>query len=188
MILNIENKQVIIDDEDFVLIKPHDWFIQSNGYVVCRPHASNGNIAMHRILLGLTLPSQEADHINRDLLDNRRQNLRLATRQQNGFNRAKRNTKTSSKFIGVYVNRDGKFAANIKFNYACIYLGAYMSDDDAGYAYNVAAKHLAKEFAPVNQVVASPNAKIIEQKVERILQIKVWSKSIKPTGPHGLQS
>jgi hypothetical protein len=54
---------------------------------------------MHRLILGI--PNSEVDHVNGNPLDNRRVNLRLATRAQNSANtRSRKNT--TSKYKGVY--------------------------------------------------------------------------------------
>jgi hypothetical protein len=65
----------------------------------------------------------DVDHINRDKLDNRPENLRLATPAQNRANIGmQRNNSTGYK--GVFVDR-GKFRAKIKSNGTQRFLGSY---------------------------------------------------------------
>lgn len=62
------------------------WHLDPDGYVI--GSAGRGKrIALHRLVLELE-PGDglEADHIDGDKLNNRRSNLRIATRQQNGQN------------------------------------------------------------------------------------------------------
>lgn len=76
------------------------------GYV---SYYKNGRTCkLHRLIIGAK-DGQEVDHINRNLLDNRRQNLRICTRSENLSNRAGYG---SSKFKGVSWNKDkNKFRA-----------------------------------------------------------------------------
>lgn len=65
---------------------------------------------MHRFLLGAEC-GQEVDHISGDELDNRRCNLRLASRSQNSANRDVK--PSESGFRGVAITRYGRFRAQV---------------------------------------------------------------------------
>lgn len=89
------------------------------------------------------------DHINGDTLDNRKQNLRVASKSQNAANMRKH--RGSSKFKGVCWNRkSGKWAVEIKVNGKTQYLGMYADEILAAKVYDTAAKHLFGEFAQLN--------------------------------------
>lgn len=74
-------------------------------------------ILLHRQLLGLRAgDGLECDHINRDRLDNRRENLRAVTHAQNMQNRGPdRNAR--SPYRGVYfASHCGRWAAEVRLN------------------------------------------------------------------------
>lgn len=80
-----EDYPFIFDEADLEFVKSRNWSITTSGYVRSSTKI-NGERFLHRILMGAT-KQQEVDHINRNTLDNRRCNLRLADRKINGFNR-----------------------------------------------------------------------------------------------------
>lgn len=104
---------------------------------------------MHRQITG-ALRGQEIDHVNGQKLDNRRENLRIATRGQNSANAGpRRNNKTG--FRGVFQGRDRKtWYARINVNRTSIYLGTYDDPILAALAYDNAAKKHFGEYAGVN--------------------------------------
>ena len=75
------------------------------------------------------------DHINRDKQDNRIENLRLATHQQNLQNRLPNGNGTSM-FKGVcWRLRSKRWEASIKHNGQSFYLGLFDSEREAAKAY-----------------------------------------------------
>jgi hypothetical protein len=92
-----------------------------------------------------SLPSGVIDHINRDKTDNRIENLREATPQQNNFNR-EGNTNAVSQFKGVSKKRD-RWRARITVDGVEHSLGSFDTEIEAGLAYKAAAKLLQGEYS-----------------------------------------
>lgn len=92
----------------------------------------------------LTVPKgMEVDHINGNCLDNRRKNLRIATKSENLRNRNGWRTKKLPK--GVYKEPSG-YRARIYKHYKCYELGSFKTIKEAVKAYNKAAKEIHGEF------------------------------------------
>ena len=95
-----------VDESDEPLVGQRKWHVQpisrkaGGYYAVCGRRPKHAY--MHRLLLDPG-PGQEVDHINGDGLDNRRSNLRIATRSQNNANRDL--PPGASGFRGVYIER-----------------------------------------------------------------------------------
>ena len=144
-----------IDTKDYPLVKPYHWHVTKSkrsrtfyaATNVLKPDGSRTNVMMHRLLLP---EAKEIDHANFNGLDNRRENLRPATRSQQNAHMRKREG-TSSKFIGVCWREDRhKFTANISINKKCIHLGLFDSEIEAAKRYDEAAKKHHGEFAVLN--------------------------------------
>lgn len=107
---------------------------------------------LHRIVLSRKLgrellPSEFVDHINTNGLDNRRENLRLATKAQNMRNTVLRSTNTSG-YKGVRWDKKNKaWVASITYNYKNIYLGLYDLPEEAAEVYANKAKELFGDFS-----------------------------------------
>ena len=80
----------------------------------------------------------DVDHINGDTLDNRTENLRICTRQQNSANSAYRKNMTT-KGVSYDKARD-LWKSYIKVNYRQIFLGRFKEKKDALNAYRVASE------------------------------------------------
>jgi hypothetical protein len=106
---------------------------------------------IHRICWMLyygSFPNNEIDHIDRNRLNNKLENLREATKQQNMMNKSKYNN-NSSGFKGVYFRKDlKKWAAYIQFNKKRTCLGHYLTKEEASAAYQKKAAELFGEFNP----------------------------------------
>lgn len=115
------------------------------------------SIEMHRLLLGLPQYRErrvDVDHINGVGLDNRRENLRLATRAQNLANSASR--RGTSDFKGVsHDKQTGRWVAQITIDGRNKKLGRFDTEAQAALAYNIAAREAWGEFSRLNEVSTS---------------------------------
>jgi hypothetical protein len=138
----------LIDDADALRCGRYRWKVlegPNTVYVV----SSNGKL-LHRLLLNAP-KGMDVDHIDRNGLNNHRNNLRLATRYQNIANSAKRRSPSTSRYRGVFWNKlCGKWSAQITTDGQSVHLGVYDSEEDAARAYNVALLGKAGEFALPN--------------------------------------
>lgn len=157
-----QGKFAIVDDDDYGESMKHKWYASKKhygGYVAKRNTLIGGkkthSVYMHREIMGLKRGDRkQVDHINHKTLDNRRQNLRLCTNQQNQMNRGP-DRKNISSFKGVSWDRDNKkWRAQLGFNGRNKHLGRYASPIEAAKAYDKAAIKYFGEFAHLNFPVA----------------------------------
>ena len=92
-------------------------------------------------------PKDQIDHINGIKDDNRIENLREATKQQNQFNR-KSERGSSSQYKGVsWCKLSKKWRAYYQHKGKLYHLGLYETEEEAAEAYRKATEHLHKEYA-----------------------------------------
>ena len=111
------------------------------------------SIKMHNAILKPS-PGCNVDHRNHYGLDNREENLRLASNGQNRTN-SRKLRKSTSRYKGVsWHKKTGKWIAYIVImaagKRAQIYLGLFTGEADAARAYDLAARSLYGEFANPN--------------------------------------
>jgi len=144
----------IVDLSDFERLNKYKWHAvyRYNTYYAERTIKIDGKRKtekMSRIILGLTDPKIQGDHIDRNGLNNQRSNLRPATNQQNSINQVGCNK--SSKFKGVFFDKErNKFMSQIKINYKSTFIGRFDSEIDAVKSYDKKAKKIFGEFAYLN--------------------------------------
>lgn len=109
-------------------------------------------INIHKIIMGDNEEYPLIDHRNGNTLDNRKDNLRFCTCQQNNMNRKSRKGSTS-KYKGVsWSTKSKKWDVGIYVDKKTIHLGMYKSEDEAALVYNRAASFYFGEFARLNEV------------------------------------
>lgn len=136
---------VLVDDNDFDLVLKTSWHVDKMGYA--RGKIKGKKIFMHRLIMKASDPTVYVDHINGNPLDNRKQNLRLASNSQNQANRQKHKNH-SSKYRGVTFNRkSNKWQAGIKVNGKSIHLGLHIIEEDAAEAYRKAAEFYFGDYS-----------------------------------------
>jgi hypothetical protein len=139
-----------VDDKDYDrLVTIGSWCLSFYGYAIhYRIH--NGRrqvILMHRVIMSAP-PHLQVDHINRNKVDNQRENLRFATRSQNQANKGIQKNNTSH-YKGVVWNR-GKWVVRIRYQGARLYLGRYADPIIAAQVYDGMSRELNREFAGCN--------------------------------------
>ena len=108
---------------------------------------------LHRVIADrMELDStNQIDHIDGDPLNNQRDNLRAATRSQNGMNRTKR-VHASSQYLGVYWLNDCKRwrAMGTVVSKRRFHIGCFLTEIEAAKAYDNFAREHYGEFARLN--------------------------------------
>lgn len=146
------DKIMLIDDEDFLKLKSKPYLSLSCNYFYCYVSLNNKNKAVHRLVLDCP-DNMVVDHINHNTLDNRKENLRICTHQENMKNSIKNNKELTSEYKGVsWCNRHKRFRAQISLNGKTKHLGDFKNEIDAAKKYNEAALKYHGKFAILNEV------------------------------------
>lgn len=157
MIVTVKNGEFQIDDEDANFVELARWRIlrQRNRSYVNGWHLGERRLVyLHRLLMGE--PSCDVDHRNHDGTDNRRENLRLASRVQNSGNsrpyllKGKHPSGEGRLYKGVSRNGSGWMARIGAKEAPHKYLGTFRSQEEAAHAFDCAALKVYGEFAWLN--------------------------------------
>ena len=140
-------KEALVDEEDYEWLNKYRWHAAKHRYTFYAVRAiwNKGrqvNIKMHREILGLKyLDGKLGDHRDRNGLNNRRRNLRVATTSLNGYN-AKIKTSNSSGYRGVNIMKTHGYQywrARISVCRKRVCCGIYDNPISAAIAYDNAA-------------------------------------------------
>ena len=119
--------------------------LNERGYLMC------GGIPVHRIVYerthGKKPKGMQIDHINGDILDNRVENLRIATYAENQWNAKKRVDNTSGVKGVCWHKASQKWYAQIKQNKVMYNLGVYKDKKEAEKVVRKKREELHGEFA-----------------------------------------
>lgn len=145
-----QGMEAIIDASDAALIQDANWHARkgsgANWYASTDSKQERGvMIRMHRLIIGVTDPKIPIDHRDGNGLNNRRSNLRIATTQQNAWNRRL----PTEGYKGVTQTAHA-FLAQITVGGEHRNLGSFFTAEDAARAYDMAAREAFGEFAVTN--------------------------------------
>jgi hypothetical protein len=161
-IILTDGQKALVSVRDYGFVSKFKWSSVKKGrntYAQCNlggllPQRQTHTVGMHRMiawLCGLD-KRRRIDHINQNGLDNRRQNLRLATHRQNLCNRgATIASQTGCKGISWHTPT-GKFHVRIRHKYKQHYIGLFPTLTEAKKAYNKAARKFHGNFAYQHKV------------------------------------
>jgi hypothetical protein len=143
-----KGKVMIVDDDMYEYLSQWKWqALSTNGKWYAYRNSGRRAIYVHRLVADAP-DGVKVDHKNGNGLDNRRENLRLATGSQNAQN-SKVCSRNKLGYKGVY-NNGGRYRAQITVGNTKISLGQYGTPEEAALAYNRAAKEYFGEFANLN--------------------------------------
>lgn len=147
-----QNQYALVDDEDYERANKQRWSFNKKDNIVRGSvvvDMKSKGILLHRFIMNAP-KNMQVDHINGNRLDNRKENLRLCTHQQNQMNKSKQVNNTSG-YKGVSLNKGkSKYRARITLNRKEINLGSFKTKEKAALAYNQAAKKYHGKFANLN--------------------------------------
>lgn len=142
--------EFFIDIDDYDKIKNNSWYENEDGYLLSR---INGKlIRMHILIMDADGFNKDVEHKNHNTRDNRKSNLRMATRSQNAMNVGIRSNNTSGT-TGVYYNKNRRvWYSKITINNKEVYLGSFLNKEDAIAARRDAEERYFKEFSYNNSI------------------------------------
>ena len=146
--------EAVIDATDAALVGARNWHSRPttrDGLVHVRCCIYESGVRskryLHRMLMNPP-PGFEVDHVDGDGLNNRRANLRVATRTENQWNRRSLINPLGK---GVYERENGSFMSRIRANDRVYHLGSYQTAREARAAYEGASRVLHGEYALVGR-------------------------------------
>ena len=144
--------EAMVDVSDIHLVSGVNWHARRDGgrvYAGCNipknENGKRGHISMHRLIMGRPI-QMEIDHCDGDGINNRKSNLRVASKSQNQANR-KTSKLNISGFKGVSpYKRNGTWHARISKGGKRFCLGYYKTPEEAHSAYINASRELHGSF------------------------------------------
>lgn len=148
----------IVDDDVYEWASRFNWHAEKRrtGFYAVRNSARDAvtgkqkTIRLHREIMKPTR-IEKVDHKFGDTLDNRRENLRIATNAENCRAHCKKRANSTSRFRGVHWNSEcNRWQAQIMFGSKKFYLGLFSVEKDAAVAYDRKAVELFGQFSQPN--------------------------------------
>lgn len=147
----------LIDAEDHDIISGMRVVHEKKNHGYVRLMINSKKIMLHVLIMKKhhgDISGLSVDHINHITSDNRKCNLRLVTHANNMKNLSIRKAKKTSKYKGVYFDKsNNKFASKISSNNKEYWLGYFVNEIDAAFAYDKAALKHHGEYALTNKML-----------------------------------
>src|ERR1700723_661167 len=125
--LVVKNGTTLIDEDMLELVKKYNWYVCNTGYVKA-DFGHRGYVYLHRLVFHREITKRivdQLDHINRNKLDNQKENLRIISHRGNQLNR--------STPVKGYYYREARQAWVVRFkvNGVLKYYGHYATEEQA---------------------------------------------------------
>ena len=141
--------ETIVDEKDYYKLIQFKWRLHKSGYVLGK--IENKDVYLHRHIMKY-YGKKYIDHINNNKLDNKKENLRIVTPQQNSMNKTISDKSfTSSKYLGVNWHKGmNKWESKLTINGNIIRLGYFDNEIDAAKARDISTKEHFGEYGKYN--------------------------------------
>ena len=140
--------KVFIDKEDYDKVKYYAWCITDE----CVSANVNGTTTrLHHFVINVNGTGITVDHIDSNILNNCKNNLRISDSEKNSQNKSK-STNKSSEYFGVSFNKSrNNWLVTINYNRKHIFIGLYKSEISAARAHDLfIIIHLPDEHYKLN--------------------------------------
>ena len=147
------NGLFLVDDEDYEMLSNYYWNLNAYGYAQTNIKIDGKYTTkrLHQMILNVP-KGMQVDHIDHNIYNNLKINLRPATMSQQAINRIPYSNGTS-KYKGVcFQKSNNKWRADIKINQKRYYLGVFIKEKDAARAYNEKAIELFDDIIILNEI------------------------------------
>ena len=148
-----KGEKFYFDKSDFDLISPFCWYIDNKGYVCTRQ--KDKEILLHRLVMNAQ-PGEYVDHINHQILNACKSNLRKVSLEQNAQNSCLLQSNTSGVTGVSYDKATKKWIAYICVDGNRKTLGRFRAKEEAVAARKAAEEKYYGEYSYDNSMAASP--------------------------------
>lgn len=126
----LKDEPFLVDLEDFWKVKDICWSINAHGYLI--GYINHREMLLHNYIMNCP-DGMVVDHKygSKTKHDNRKENLRIATHQENNFNATLSKNNTSGTTGVHWSKKRQKWVARITINYKTKYLGSFDNKEDA---------------------------------------------------------
>lgn len=142
--------EMLLDASEYEKLKHIHFGLSTSGYARCSTHPVTGVTGLYYLHRLLLCTPEIVDHINRNRLDNRLSNLRSVNAKESVSNTGKRRSGNTSRFKGVFKNKNNRYSVQITHHGKVLSLGSFKDEIDAALAYDKKAFELNGDKAFLN--------------------------------------